>query len=121
MPGSVTLARVVYSSREYRKTETTADAAVAARNLFSEKLTFQSILQTESDAEDLRDRIIDIRSPGKKNWTLQVRRSGDSCKVGDTITLTTTEFGIGTANFIVKKKRVQLESLYNFLTIYGPL
>ena len=116
----VTIARVNYVSREFRKTEVAEDSATATRDLLSEKLTFPSLFLNESDAEGLRDAILDMRSPGRFTWTIEIAREKQVGEVGDTITIVTDRFGLGTKNFLIKGKKFSLETPYSIYTLYGP-
>jgi hypothetical protein len=116
----VTVSRINFASREYRNTDVATDAGVAARDLLSEKLTLQSLFLNESDAEDFRDDVLAMRAPGRHTWTVEIAREKDAGEVGDTITLVTDRFGLGTKNFLIKGKKFSIDTPFSTYTLYGP-
>lgn len=116
----VSIQRVNFSSREYRLTAAAVDSVVAARDLLSEKLVMTSLFTNESDAEEFRDEILAMRSPGRHTWTVEISRQQDVGEIGDTITLVTDRFGLGTKNFFIKAKKFSLDTAYTIYTLYGP-
>lgn len=116
----VSISRINFVSREFRQTESAVDSAVATRDLLSEKLIFPSLFLNEADAEDLRDDILAMRAPGRTNWTVEISREKTVGEVGDTITIITNRFGLGTKNFLIKGKKVSMETPYTTYTLYGP-
>lgn len=116
----VSISRVNFASREFRSTDAATDSAVEAADLLSEKLTFASLLEQESDAEDLRDAILAMRALGRDTWTVEIPRSVQVGEVGDTITINTPRFGITSGNFLIKGKKVSFDTPYSIYTLYGP-
>lgn len=116
----VTLERVNFCSREYRRTAAATNSSAETRDILANRLVFQSLLKDESDANALRDSVLALRSPGRKNWTVEIPRELDTTVIGDTICLKTDRFGLVSKNFIVKGKKVDHGQLFNILTLYGP-
>ena len=116
----VSVSRINFVSREFRNTEAATDSGVATRDLLSEKLIFPSLFLNESDAESLRDDILDMRAPGRHTWTIEIDRNKTVGEVGDTITIVTSRFGLGTKNFLIKGKKISFETPFTTYTLYGP-
>lgn len=116
----VTIARINFTSREFRNTNPAVDAAVEARDLLAEKLIMSSLFLNESDAEDFRDDVLAMRAPGRHTWTIEIAREKVVGEVGDTITIVTDRFGLGTKNFLIKGKKFSMDTPYSTYTLYGP-
>lgn len=116
----VNLSRVVYSSKEYRRTDPATSTIIADRDKLAGKLIFKCLFLEEADANDLRDQVISMRTPGRGTYTVEVLRRLNSSSLGDTITLVTDDLSVGTGNFIVKGLRQDTGTQFDTLTLYGP-
>lgn len=116
----VSISRINFASREFRKTDPAVDSTTAARDLLAEKLTLPSLFLNESDANDFRDDVLAMRSPGRHTWTVDISREKTVGEIGDTITLVTNRFGLGTKNFLIKGKKFSMDTAYTTYTLYGP-
>lgn len=116
----VSISRVNFASLEFRRTTPAVNSTTATRDLLSEKLTIPTLFLNESDANDFRDDVLAMRSPGRHTWNVEITREKQVGEVGDTITIVTDRFGLGTKNFLIKGKKFSMDSAFTTYTLYGP-
>lgn len=118
----VDFARASFAVSEYRKTSARQDPTVKIRDPLATELEFNSLLESEADANALGDYILALRKVnGRNNWNLAVKAGALDVEIGDTITVVYPRFGLQDGkNFIVKRIKKAQASLFDEFTLFGP-
>jgi hypothetical protein len=117
-----TTARTDFITREYRTT-TSTNSAVLTTHPLAEKLTIDTFINEEVDADTLADAILDLRDNDRFTWTFTL--SADKVRynliIGATYTITHPRFGLASGkNFILRGFRWSSSSKIVEAIFFGP-
>ena len=118
----IDFARATFASTEYRKTTERTDLNVQIRDPLATKLEFNTLLESEADANAFGDMILSMyKVAGRNDWSLLVKKGVLTPQMGDTITVIYPRFGFDVGrNFIVKRIKTSQSSLFDEFTLFGP-
>jgi len=117
----VDASRIAFATSEYRST-VVEDSAVKTRHPLASELVFSSLIKNESDAITFGTTVLGLRKLDRWSWTCLVTRNDyPNLEVGQTITITYPRFSLSAGkNFIVKRLKIDANSPYYELDLFGP-